>query len=151
MGSISPSTNIGELAAQVATLLNKHNKLYYFVTPKRVLKGKVDYLVELLGDIVIGVIGLRYEYRSESIEICHLCVHPAARGQGLAKKLISRAIEIAPRERLWCHVREENVASIKAFERHGFKTQRERFKHDGSWMLTLRLSKAMTKEKQAGV
>ena len=141
MGVLVPSTHQRELAAQVAALLNKHNRLFYRVSIHTILHRKVNYLLELFGDTVLGCIGIRYEKRSDTVEICHLCVHEVARGQGLAKKLIQRAVELSPRDRIWCHIREENIPSIKAFVSQGFKIQREKFKHDGSWMLTLRLER----------
>lgn len=141
MGVMIPSTPQRELATQVAALLNAYNLLYYKMTVKKVIHGKVDYLLDLLEDTVIGCIGLRYISKSDTVEICHLCVHPVGRGRGLAKKLIQRAIELSPRDRMWCHIREENVASVRAFMSQGFKIQREKFKHDGSWMLTLRLER----------
>jgi ribosomal protein S18 acetylase RimI-like enzyme len=150
MGVLIPSTHQRELATQVAALLNDHNRLYYKVTVHRVLHGKVDYLLDLFGDIVVGCIGLRYVKRSDTVEICHLCVHPIGRGRGLAKKLIQRAIELSPRDRMWCHIREENVASIRAFESQGFKVQREKFRHDKSWMLTLRLERNNVRSNTAG-
>ena len=150
MGVMIPSTPQRELATQVAALLNAYNRLYYRMTVRRVIHGKVDYLLDLLEDTVIGCIGLRYEKRSDTVEICHLCVHPVGRGRGLAKKLIQRAIELSPRDRMWCHIREENVASVKAFTSQGFKIQREKFKHDGSWMLTLRLERNHVRSNTAG-
>lgn len=150
MGVLIPSTSQRELAAQVAALLNAHNRLHYHVTIKRVLYGKVDYLLELVGDLVVGCIGLRYEKRSDSVEICHLCVLEVARRQGVAKRLIQRAIEMSPKDRMWCHIREENLASIKAFASHGFQLQREKFKHDGSWMRRLRLERSHGKSNAAG-
>jgi ribosomal protein S18 acetylase RimI-like enzyme len=150
MGVLIPSTSQRELAAQVAALLNAHNQLYYKVTTNQVLNGKVDYLLVLVGDMVVGCVGLRLIKRSDSIEICHLCVHEIARKQGMAGRLIQGAIEMSPKNRIWCHIREENIPSIKAFTSKGFQLQREKFKHDGSWMRRLRLERNHGKSSTAG-
>lgn len=150
MGVLIPATTQRELAAQVAALLNAHNRLHYKITTNRVLYGKVDYLLELVGDLVVGCIGIRLVKRSDSIEICHLCIHEIARKMGMAGRLIQRAIEISPKNRIWCHIREENIPSIKAFTSKGFQLQREKFRHDGSWMRRLKLERSHGKSNAAG-
>ena len=100
------------IAAQIADLLNKGGQLLYYFNENSVLQNKVQYLIELDGDKVVGVIGL--EIKTPKVtEIKHLCVHPDYRRKGLGKKLLELAIRATQTKLLYGTVREDNHVNIR--------------------------------------
>lgn len=114
------TTTNRNIAAQIASLVNAGKQLYYTQTETSVINNNVRYVVELCGEQVIGVIGLE-QMSSQMTEVKHLCVHPDYRCKGLGLKLLKKGIEYATTEFVYSHVRENNVASIKANIHAGFK------------------------------
>ena len=82
------------------------------VTPHMVLNSGVKYLIELMGDSIVGVVGHEL-VRDNVSEIKHLCVHPSYRGRGLGKKLLSKAMVAAPTEYVFGLVRSNNEINIR--------------------------------------
>jgi ribosomal protein S18 acetylase RimI-like enzyme len=118
---ILPRVTQSKLAAQVASLVNAHNKLRYSLSMGRVLHGQTAYLVEMDGETVAGCVGIKKQRRKSWWEICNLCVHPEYRGQKLAPKLVEAAYKHIPTGNAWATIREDNIPSIKTFLRCGFK------------------------------
>lgn len=107
------------IAEQLAKLLNSHNQLRNRKTAQELELGRVNYIVELHGSLLIGACGL--EKQSYSLtEIKHLVVKPQWRGKGLGKFLVRRAISISKTPLLYATVRGDNMASRKLFESLGF-------------------------------
>jgi RimJ/RimL family protein N-acetyltransferase len=143
--SVIPRVDQAKLAAQVASLVNKHNNLQYRLTTNRVLNGPVAYLVELDGDIVMGCVGLKKLRRKGWYEICHLCVDPAYRGKRLARVLVEAAYSKIPTGKAWCTIVEHNIPSIRTFLNCGFEMlQKYRNNARGYWVVV------MTRERESG-
>ena len=109
----------GQIAHQVAALINCHNGLSTRRSVADVQTGRTDYVVETHGQWVLGAVGLdRQSYTFT--EIKHLVVHPKWRGKGVARHLLKRALGITNTKMVYATVREDNKSSLKLFESFGF-------------------------------
>lgn len=83
-----------------------------------------DYLefetwVAVDGGELIGFLALRPTAGGEA-EVLNLAVEPARRRQGVAKRMLARAIE-GRFEELYLEVRESNAAALQLYESAGFR------------------------------
>jgi ribosomal protein S18 acetylase RimI-like enzyme len=112
MSKFSLTVDAMGLARQIASLITSGGQLHMRVTPHMVLNSGVKYLIELMGSTIVGVVG--YEVVRDNVaEIKHLCVHPSYRGQGLGKKLLSKAMAAAPTDYVFGLVRSNNLINIR--------------------------------------
>lgn len=108
-----------EMAIQIATLVNVHNKLYKRHTERTIFKDKADYFVEIVIDQVVGCVGLSQRDTNLS-EIKHVCVHPHFRQRGIGKKLVNLAIANCKTDYVYMTIREDNIPSLKMAQSLGF-------------------------------
>lgn len=107
------------IAAQVAHLLNLHNRLRTPYNAFKVLNSKTVYLPEVLGGLVFGSIGVQRVSFLLS-EVKHLVVHPILRRAGLGRGLLKKAMATAITPLLFATIRADNEASIALFVSMGF-------------------------------
>lgn len=119
MAEFYVSISRDEMAQQIATLVNNYNKLYKRHTAFSVLRDKVSYFVETIGNKVIGCVGLSKRYPNLS-EIKHVCVSPVHRKRGIAKKLINLAIANCDTEYVYMTINEHNLPSLMMAKSLGF-------------------------------
>lgn len=118
-----------QMADQIATLINLHNKLYKRHTKHSIMREKTEYFVELEGGKVIGCAGLAR--RDDNLcEVKHVCVHPNARRRGIASKLVKLAIAHSPADYVYMNINEHNEASLKMAQSLGFVYVRKFFNID---------------------
>jgi ribosomal protein S18 acetylase RimI-like enzyme len=137
MGQLYTVLTRDEIAAQIATLLNTYNRLERLHDIWTITTSAVDYFVELMGDKVVGCVGLSFEGQKRST-IKHLCVDPSARTKGLGKKLVSTAIKHCRSEYVFATVRPDNVPSLHVFMSLGFKAEQFIQKHNHEVILMRR-------------
>jgi len=112
VGKIFTTMSVVHIATQIAEMINSYNKLYKVYSTNDILTGTIDYFVEIVGDKVVGCIGL--ERRTLRVyTIRHLSVLQNYRGKGLGKKLIGVALENCNTD-VEMMIREGNLASIRA-------------------------------------
>lgn len=109
-----------EIAEQIAGLLNSYNRLAMRRTSPDILQGRIDYVVELHGKMVIGACGL--EKQSHSLtEMKHLVVRPDWRGKGVGKYVAQRALSICDTPMVYSTVRADNESSLRLLASLGFQ------------------------------
>jgi len=107
-----------EMAAQIADMLNKHNKLTVTYSGPSLFYSAGKYFTEVEGNRVVGCIAIVPE--PDITRLCHVCVLPEKRRQGLAKKLMNIAIRNSTTPNVYGTIREENTASLKMVYSLGF-------------------------------
>lgn len=105
------SVSRNEMAQQIATLVNNYNKLYKRHTAFSILRDRASYFVEIIGNEVIGCVGLSKRHPDLS-EIKHVCVSPLHRWKGIAKKLINLAIANCDTDYVYMTINERNLPSL---------------------------------------
>jgi ribosomal protein S18 acetylase RimI-like enzyme len=100
------------ISGQIAKLLNSGGQLWAYMYPMGILNNRVQYIIELDGDIVTGVVGLEQQ-RPNVSEIKHLCVHPDYRCRGLGRKLLEIGLKAAQTEFVYGAVRSDNHTNIR--------------------------------------
>lgn len=108
-----------QMAEQLASLLNKHNRLGTKKVPGDFFGGHAQYIVETHGRLVIGACCVEKQGYTFT-EIKHLVVDPQWRGKGLGRFLVKRALFIPNTPLIYATIREGNQASIKLFQGLGF-------------------------------
>lgn len=101
-----------EIAEQIAGLLNTYNRLAQRRMAPDILQGRIDYVVELHGKLVIGACGLEKQSHSLS-EMKHLVVRPDWRGKGVGKYVAQRALNICDSPMVYSTVRADNESSLR--------------------------------------
>ena len=109
----------GSIACQIATLLNNNNRLSKYHDASSIINNPVHYFVELLGQNVIGCVGLKKEDKMD--KIMHLSVVNSIRKLGIGKKLLNTVILNSSKDILYMRIRDDNVASIVLANKLGFK------------------------------
>ena len=109
-----------DLAQQVADLLNKGRQLIAYQNGQSILLNNMQYIVQLDGDIVTGVMGLEQQGQKVT-EMKHLCVHPAYRRRGIGKKLLELGIKAAKTQYVYGAVRSDNHTNIRNNLRVGMR------------------------------
>lgn len=114
-----PSHLTEAIAAQIACLLNTHNKLTTRYYAERIAESRTKYYPEHYQGLVFGSIGvLRVNFVLS--EIKHLVVHPAFRKMGMGARLLKTALRAADTPLLFATIREGNKASLSLFTKAGF-------------------------------
>jgi len=135
----------GEIAKQLANLLNTHNKLS---NPKReslLLSSKADYVVETHGKFLIGACGAERVGYTFS-EIKHLVVDPQWRGKGVGKFLVERAMCLTDTPLLFASIREDNKHSMALFESLGFEKKNEYTRNSHKVIILTKANKLWKKD-----
>jgi len=113
------SMSSDEIAAQIAGLLNHHNKLTRTHNRHSIQRSPANYFVEVDKDKVIGcAASLKTSQNLSTIK--HICVHPDYRQQGIAKKLAALAIEKSSTEYVNMTIRHDNIPSQLMAKSLGF-------------------------------
>jgi GNAT superfamily N-acetyltransferase len=120
MSKFQLTLGMQEVAAQIANLINSGRQLYVRLTPASIISNSIRYIIELQGQMVVGVIGLD-QVRDNVTEIKHLVVHPSHRNHGLGRKLLSKAVEAATTEFVYGMVRSDNLTNIRNNLRVGMR------------------------------
>ena len=107
------------LATQIANLLNVGEQLGLRMTDRSILLSPTEYIVEMDGKKVIGVIGL--DVYGRVTELKHLCVHPDYRKRGLGRKLLEKGVEAATTEFVYGAVGSDNHTNIRNNMRIGMR------------------------------
>ena len=111
-----------ELAAQIASLLNRFNHLGSRYDASRILglpKIQYAYRLNAEGTEMVGCAGLQKQSYVFS-EIKHVSVDPKCRGKGVAGDLVSGLLKQNQTPFFYCTVRVGNEPSLKLFKRLGF-------------------------------
>ena len=107
------------IATQIAALLNKHNKLGVHYSKDGILLEKDTYIVETVDRFVVAAVQIKRLSYAIS-EAKHLVVRTNMRKKGLAKSLVTAAVNRSTTPIVIATIREENAGSIKTFESCGF-------------------------------
>ena len=113
-----------EIAQQIARFLNEYNKLDKFFTLNDIIAEQDNYLYILDdNDILIGAVRLiKFDWYFGGIK--HLTVNEKYRKKGYGVKLLKKAEHSAINRKirvLQSTIRSKDIASIKCFEKCGFK------------------------------
>ncbi len=108
-----------EIAGQICELINKHNGWYRRFTPANIEVTNNLYVVELLGNKVIGVGGMR-KLSNIHTEFMHLCVRPEFRRQGIAIKLSIKRLNLLETPIALSYIRNNNIPSMMNSLKSGF-------------------------------
>jgi len=119
MSKILLTTSNRDVAAQIAYLLNIGGQLAYNQSEQSVMHSPITYVVEMYGNQVAGVIGLRCS--GNVTELKHLCVHPSFRNKGIGLKLLKKGVEYATTNIVYGTVRSDNLTNIRNNLRVGMK------------------------------
>jgi ribosomal protein S18 acetylase RimI-like enzyme len=113
------TTGARDIAGQIAGLINAGGQLAHVLVTDSILLNRVEYLIEMSGDTVVGVIGL--EQYGKATELKHLCVHPDYRRRGIGKKLLEKGVKASRTEFVFGMVRSDNHSNIRNNLRIGMK------------------------------
>ena len=108
-----------EMAAQVAVMLNQHNRWATRFNAWSIANTPARYFVELDGGRVVGCASHIQDYPTLT-KIQHICVLPAYRGRGIATKLTKMAIMHCETDLVYMTIREDNAASLALSRSLGF-------------------------------
>lgn len=100
------------LAGQIASLINDGGQLRLHLSVHHILRSQTEYIVELDGQKVIGVIGL-HKTGPRATELRHLCVRPEYRSRGLGRRLLEKGIENTKTEMVYGIVRRDNKVNVR--------------------------------------
>lgn len=120
--------NKDELAAQVAVLLNQHNRLTKVHSQFTINGSPAKYYIELAQFVdggafiskVVGCVGLTQESPTLT-RLHHLSVDVLFRNKGLAKNLIKSALKYCQTEFIYMKVRDDNKACHRAAFHYDFQ------------------------------
>jgi len=129
MADFYVSVSRESMAQQITALVNRHNKLYKRLTPYNLARENAEYFVEVVGNRVVGCVGLSARFHNAS-EIKHVCVDPAFRRKGIGRKLISLAIANCRTENVYMTIRDDNLASLMLAKSLGFVPIRQHWSVD---------------------
>jgi ribosomal protein S18 acetylase RimI-like enzyme len=108
-----------EIARQVAGLLNNYNYLKRKMTGWSILNSPATYFTEIYGDKVVGCSAILRETETVTLQF-HLCVDPAWRRRGIARKLKQLSMSYVETPFVYVTIREDNAASIALSLSEGF-------------------------------
>jgi ribosomal protein S18 acetylase RimI-like enzyme len=118
MSQFYVSLSEDEMARDIAALLNAHNKLTVTHSADTIKRGYVTYFTEVSLRRVVGCVGLAHEATGSRIK--HLCVHPAFRGHGIAKRLVQMAIDNSQHTMIFMTIRDDNAECLALAKSMGF-------------------------------
>lgn len=111
------------VAKQIATMLNKYNKLQKFHTEYSILNSNVSYIInqEYINNtfIINGCIGTQTIDNDTTI-IRHLCVDERYRRKKIAENLLITAISKINTKYVSMHIRHTNMPSLTLASKFGF-------------------------------
>lgn len=119
MANFYMSLSAEEVSRQVAELLNSHNQLNKQHSAHTLTKDKGAYFIDVVGGQVIGCQAIHKE-NDQLTRLFHLCVHPAWRRKGIARKLKLAALSNVNTPYACVTIREDNIASINLNTSLGF-------------------------------
>jgi RimJ/RimL family protein N-acetyltransferase len=120
MAEFYVSLSANEMSRQIATMINKYNRWYMNFSAMSIRLSTACYFVEVEGDRVVGCASYVPEYENIT-KVQHVCVLPTHRGRGIAKKLVTLAINNCPTEYVCMTIREDNLPSIRMAESLEFR------------------------------
>jgi len=129
MAEFYVSVSRESMAQQIAALVNQHNKLYRRLSPYNLLRENAEYFVEVVGDKVVGCVGLSARFHNAS-EIKHVCVDPAFRRKGIGRKLVKLAMANCKTENVYMTIRDDNLPSLMLAKSLGFMPIRQHWSVD---------------------
>ena len=135
--------SIGEdqITNQICDLVNTYDGWCRPFTPEEIKRADGFYIIESLGRLVLGCIGLISVHDIMMYtEIRHLRVHPLARRQGLGKLLLQEAIRSMPTEVGVAFIKEDNIVSLNMFLKEGFVVAKKLIREDAPnlWLVCIR-------------
>jgi len=107
------------IAAQIAAMLNKHNRLYKRHNRYTILNSPALYLVEISLDRVVGCTAVLREHAKVSKSF-HTSVLPEYRGRRVGSRLMQSAINSCTSNFIYGTIRADNTASLSLVGRLGF-------------------------------
>ena len=119
MATFTIPVHTNDIAAQIAALLNAHNKLRIRYNEAKLMQESGHYFVYMHGDKVVGCTAIRQEGPDMTRQY-HTCVHPDFRRQGIAAKLKDFALLNVPTEYVFVTIRSDNLPSIMLNLKYGF-------------------------------
>lgn len=119
MSKFRLTVGASNLATQIANMLNTGEQLGLQMAKQSILLSPTEYIVEMDGEKVIGVIGL--DVYGRVTELKHLCVHPEYRRRGLGRKLLEKGVATATTEFVYGAVGADNHTNIRNNIRIGMR------------------------------
>lgn len=128
MAEFYVSLSTMDMAAQIASLINKYNLWNTKYTTNMIRNSSASYFVEIVNSRIVGCVSL-LEICPTLSKIQHICVVPEFRRKGIATKLTKLAIELCNTNYLYMTIREDNGPSLglagmlefKYIKNHWFK------------------------------
>lgn len=108
-----------EIVGQICGLINRYNGWARRFTSAHLRATGATYVIELVGNLVVGVGGLKRLDNTQS-EFMHLCVRPEFRRLGVASRLSKRRLELLNTPIAMSHIRSNNIPSIRNSLKTGF-------------------------------
>ena len=75
MNKFNLTVDTNNLADQIAALINSGQQLRYYLTRQSILNGRIQYIIEMDREKVIGAMALEQQ-NAKVTEMKFLCVHP---------------------------------------------------------------------------
>ena len=123
-----------EISAQIADMLNAHNKWQSRFTPYAISMSSAYYFVEIVLDRVVGCASL-LPISQQSSKLQHICVLPEYRKHGIGKKIVKKVLDNCQTGHIFMTIREDNVPSIRLAQNLGFRYTNKHWFRD-HWTLT---------------
>jgi ribosomal protein S18 acetylase RimI-like enzyme len=120
MAEFYVSLSTMDMAAQIASLINKYNLWNTKYTTNMIHNSPASYFVEIVNSQVVGCASL-LEICPTLSKIQHICVIPECQRKGVATKLTKLAIELCNTDYLYMTIREDNNPSLNLAEMLKFK------------------------------
>jgi len=120
MNKFNLTVDTNNLADQIAALINSGQQLRYYLTRQSILNGRIQYIIEMDREKVIGAMALEQQ-NAKVTEMKFLCVHPNYRRQGLGRKLLETGVKNATTEFVYGAVRSDNEVNIRNNLRIGMR------------------------------
>jgi len=134
MAEFYVSVSEQDMAVQISSMLNQHNKWATKFSAQSLLITPARYFVELENTIVVGCSSHIKEYDTLT-KIQHICVLPSHQRKGIAKRLTNLAIKHSDTEFVYMTIREDNIASLTLANSLGFRYITKHWFRD-HWTLT---------------
>jgi len=134
MAEFYVSLSEGEMADQIAAMLNHYNRWATKFNAMCLMSTQARYFVEIDSGKVVGCAS-NIPHDSRITKIQHICVLPAYRGRGIAKKLTEMAITHCNTDLVFMTIRQDNHASLSLANSLGFVYVTKHWFRD-HWTLT---------------
>lgn len=120
MAEFYVSLSVNEMTRQIAAMINSYNRWYASFSAASIELSMARYFVEVEGDRVVGCASHTKE-DDKLTKIQHVCVLPTHRNKGIARKLVTLAIDNCSTEYVFMTIREDNLPSIRMAESLEFR------------------------------